>query len=108
MSFDAYGSADVEFVPIGLVRVTTESSIWLVTEGCYRRMPRTERVRRLTITQSRRLTDLVEHPWRRCWWRTDIAGDQRLRILPVAGDPDGVGVVSGVIVDVRGSWTCPR
>jgi hypothetical protein len=41
---------------------------------------------------------------RRCWWITYPDGRQALRILPIAGPPEGLGVVSGLIVEISGDW----
>lgn len=93
-----------EFAPVGLVRVRTESSIWLVDRAQYQRLPLEEQPRDAPPSDLRRLDDAVWHGMRRCWWVTYPDDRRALRILPVTGPVDGVGVVSGLIVEVSGEW----
>jgi hypothetical protein len=93
-----------EFAPVGLVRVRTESSIWLIGPSKYHRLPQEERPRATPPSDERRLDDAVWHGMRRCWWITYPDGRQALRILPIAGPPEGLGVVSGLIVEISGDW----
>ena len=96
---------DEEFEPLGVVRVTTESSIWFVTAERYQRLPREERPRPRLHSIENRLADGTWHGLRRCWWRVHDDGDRQMRILPEAGAADGIGIVTGVIVEVKGSWS---
>lgn len=95
---------DEEFEPLGIVRVTTESSIWLLTPERYLRLPRQERPRPPVVSIESRLADGTWHGLRRCWWRIHADGVRQLRLLPEVGPADGVGVVTGVIVAVKGRW----
>ena len=95
---------DEEFEPVGIVRVETERSVWLVTGDGYQRLPRQERPRPPVVSIDGRLADGTWHGLRRCWWRTHVDGELRLRLLPKAGPADGAGVVSGPIVAVKGTW----
>lgn len=47
---------DEEFQPLGIVRVTTESSIWFVTADSYQRLPRQEQPRPQPFSIELRLT----------------------------------------------------
>lgn len=96
--------AETEFAPVGLVRVGTESSIWLVSPDKYQRLPHEEQPRAAPPSDLRRLDDAVWHGMRRCWWVTYPDDRRALRILPVVGPADGLGVVSGIIVEVSGDW----
>ena len=96
--------AEEEFAPVGLIRVRTESSIWLLGPGKYQHLPREEQPRAappLRRTAPRRLR-VARH----AALLVDTYGDGRraLRILPIAGPPEGHGVVSGLIVEVSGEW----
>lgn len=95
--------AEEEFEPVGVVRVHTESSIWLLTPGRCQRLPREERPGVTPASTYRRLDDAKWHEMRRCWWVTYADGRRSLRILPAAGPPEGLGVVSGLIVEVGGA-----
>ena len=96
------GFEDEEFEPVGIVRVTTESSIWFVTANGYQRLPREERPRPPVTSIDGRLADGEWHRLRRCWWRLHADGERQLRLLPEAGPIDGGGVLSGVVVAVKG------
>lgn len=93
-----------QFEPIGIVRVTTESSIWLVTPERYQRLPREERPRPPVVSIEGRLADGEWHGLRRCWWRVHADGERQMRLLPEVGPANGVGVVTGVIIAVKGRW----
>ncbi len=95
---------DEEFQPVGIVRVVTESSIWFVTADRYQRLPREGRPRPQPFSIERRLADGEWHGLRRCWWRVHDDGERQMRLLPVVGPVDGVGVVTGIIVAVKGIW----
>lgn len=95
---------DTEFRPVGILRVETESSIWFVHSDRYQRLPREERPRPREVCIGGRLTDAQWHGLRRCWWREHSDGETQLRLLPAVGPEAGVGVVSGVVVSVRGEW----
>lgn len=99
--------AEEAFEPVGVVRVRTESSIWLLTPGCYQRLPKEEQPRPAPASTYQRLEDAVWHDMRRCWWVTYGDGRRALRILPAAGPPDGLGVISGLIVEVSGACDLP-
>jgi hypothetical protein len=96
--------AEEEFEPLGLVRVQTERSIWLLMPNCYQRLPRVERPRPREVSIEGRLDDATWHGLRRCWWVTYADGHRAIRILPASGPAEGVGVVSGVIEDIDGAW----
>ena len=96
---------DEEIEPIGMLRVETESSIWFVTAERYQRLPREERPRPAVRSIERRLADGEWHRLRRCWWRVHHDGARQMRLLSEVGPADGVGVITGVIVAVSGSWT---
>jgi hypothetical protein len=95
---------DEEFEPIGMMRITTESSIWLVTAVRYQRLPREERPRPPVRSIDGRLADNEWHDFRQCWWRLHSDGRRQLRLLPQVGPIDGVGVVSGIVEVVEGEW----
>lgn len=99
--------AEEEFQPVGVVRVRTESSIWLLAPGRYQRLPKEEQPRSTPASTFRRLDDAVWHDMRRSWWLTYADGRRALRILPVAGPSEGLGVVSGLIVEVSGGCDLP-
>ena len=96
---------DEEIEPIGMLRVETENSIWFVTSERYQRLPREERPRPAVRSIEGRLADREWHGLRRCWWRAHHDGERQMRLLPEVGRADGVGVITGVIVAVSGSWT---
>lgn len=96
---------DEEIEPVGMLRVETESSIWFVTPERYQRLPREERPRPEVRSIEHRLADGEWHRLRRCWWRVHHDGSRHVRLLPEVGPADGVGVVTGVVVAVTGSWT---
>jgi len=81
-----------EFEPVGIVRVETERSIWLVAPERYQRLPLEERPRPPVVSIQGRLADGSWHGLRRCWWRIRADGERRLRVLPTAGSADGVGM----------------
>jgi hypothetical protein len=95
---------DEEFEPVGTMRVRTESSIWFVTTDRYQRMPLEERPRPPVVSVEGRLADGEWHSLRRCWWRVHADGERQLRLLPEAGPVDGIGVLTGVVVVVKGRW----
>ena len=96
---------DEEIEPVGVLRVETENSIWFVAPERYQRLPREERPRPEIRSIERRLADGEWHLLRRCWWRVHHDGARQMRLLPEVGPADGVGVITGVIVAVTGSWT---
>jgi hypothetical protein len=96
--------AEEEFSPLGVVRVQTERSIWLLTADHYQRLPREERPRPREVAIEGRLDDAMWHGLRQCWWVTYADGRVALRILPASGPVDGVGVVTGLIEDIEGAW----
>ena len=98
------GFEDEEFEPVGTMRVTTESSIWFVMPNRYQRMPLEERPRAPVVSVEGRLADGEWHRLRRCWWRVHADGERQLRLLPEARPVDGIGVVTGVVVAVKGRW----
>lgn len=96
----------VDFVPVGVVRVFTRSSIWVVVPGRYLRMPRVEAPRPPIKEQIEgRLEDGRWHGFRRAWWERYGPGLQCLWLLPVVGPVDGKGVHSGEIERIEGEWT---
>jgi hypothetical protein len=102
MPFGHY--SDKEFEPVGLLRVETERSVWFVSGDRYQRIPREERPRAPERCIDGRLTDAQWHGLRRCWWREHTDGEVQLRLLPTVGPESGVGVVTGVVVEVAGAW----
>jgi len=96
--------AEEEFAPLGLVRVQTERSIWLLLPDRYQRLPREERPRPREVAIEGRLDDAMWHGLCRCWWVTYADGRRAVRILPVSGPQDGVGVITGPIESVAGEW----
>lgn len=102
---EARAFVDEQIEPIGLLRVETENSIWFVTSERYQRLPREERPRPAVRSIERRLADGEWHGLRRSWWRVHHDGARQMRLLPEVGPADGVGVITGVIVAVGGSWT---
>ncbi len=93
---------DIEFQPVGIVRVETESSIWFVRSDRYQRLPREERPRPPEVSIEGRLTDAQWHGLRRCWWREHSDGETQLRLLPVVGPEAGGGGRQ------RSDRLCPR
>jgi hypothetical protein len=93
-----------EIHPLGVLRIETESSIWLVTAERYQRLPRDEQPRPATHSVDGRLADGAWHGFRRCWGRIHHDGERQLRLLPDVGPADGVGVVTGVVLAVGGEW----
>jgi hypothetical protein len=100
-----------DYTPVGPVqpcpvaRVHTQRSLWLIDADVYIRMPRHgERPdpARDVWSDWGRLDDLVRHPYRRAWWSIDPAGVLVVRIHPVAGPPNGAGIISGPVVAVTG------
>lgn len=104
VGMEARPFVDEEIEPVGLLRVETEKSIWLVTSERYQRLPRDERPRLPEVCIEGRLADAKWHGLRRCWWREHSDGERQLRLLPTVGPETGVGVVSGVVVSVQGEW----
>lgn len=98
-----------ELEVFGLAAVTTESSMWLITERTYRRLPRDERQRPTDYSPWGRLDDLVEHQHHGGhWWWVPKTGSVRLQLLAVEGPEDGLGVVTGRVVSVQGAqWMQP-
>lgn len=94
--------AEEEFCPLGVVRVQTERSVWLLTQDRYQRLPREERPRPREVAIEGRLDDATWHGMRRCWWVTYADGHRAVRILPVSGPAEGIGVISGPIEWVDG------
>ncbi len=95
---------DEEFQPVGIVCVTTERSIWFVTAEGYQRLPHEERPRPAVHSIEGRLADGEWHGLRQSWWRAHEDGERQMRLLPEVGPADGVGIVTGVIVAVKGGW----
>lgn len=93
-----------EFRPLGVVRVITGSSNWLLTPDGYQRLPREERPRPPVGSIDGRLADARWHGMRHCWWVVYVDGARAVRILPRTGPPNGVGVVTGIIEHVDGDW----
>jgi hypothetical protein len=92
----------------GIVRVVTESSVWIITPEAYRGCPKTEGARGQTPGIDGRLDDLVEHPHRgRRWWRDPSACALRLQLLPVAGLTTGLGIITGLVVAATGALNPP-
>lgn len=96
--------AQHEFRPLGVVRVVTGSSNWLLTADGYQRLPREEQPRPQVGSIDGRLGDARWHGMQRCWWVVYADGARAVRILPTIGPPDGVGVVTGIIESVDGEW----
>ena len=96
---------DDEFDPIGMLRVTTASSIWFVTRDRYQRIPRVERPRPPQQSVEDRLVDGQWHGLRQSFWRVHPDGARQMRLLPQAGPADGEGLISGLVLDVVGDWT---
>jgi len=95
-----------EFTPLSIVRVVTENSNWLLTADRYQRLPRTEQPRPAVDSIEGRLDDAHWHEMRRCWWVVYADGAAAVRILPVVGPSDGVGIVTGPIERIEGEWIC--
>ncbi len=95
-----------EFRPLGVVRVVTGSSNWLLTPDRYQRLPREEQPRPPVGSIDGRLDDARWRGMRRCWWVVYADGARAVRILPTIGPPDGVGVGTGtgIIESVDGEW----
>ena len=98
---------DGEPVPLGSpLRVVTDSSVWIIRADAYLRLPRSETPRPETASIGGRLADGRWHGHRGAWWVAD--GDRwRIRLLPVAGPPCGVGVITGPIVSCRAAFDGP-
>lgn len=90
--------------PAPVAVITTESSVWLLDCATYTRVARGERPdsARSHLSPWRRLDDGRRHTYRGAWWVRDEQGNLQVRILPVSGPPDGVGIITGVVVSVRG------
>lgn len=88
--------------PKPVVRVTTQGSLWLVSDTTYTRMPKTESPDpdRPHYSPWGRLDDFVRHPYRSAWWGCDAWGDIVLRILPEAGPEGGRGVISSPVMSI--------
>jgi hypothetical protein len=86
-----------KFTPLSIVRVVTENSNWLLTADRYQRLPRAEQPRPAVESIDGRLDDAHWHEMKRCWWVVPADGAATVRILPMAGPPDGVGIVTGAI-----------
>jgi hypothetical protein len=84
-----------KFTPLSIVRVVTENSNWLLTGDRYQRLPRAEQPRPAVESIDGRLDDAHWHEMQRCWWVVFADGAAAVRILPMAGPPDGVGIVTG-------------
>lgn len=93
-----------EVDPAPVAVIITESSVWLVDAATYTRTPKGEAPdpTRSHLSPWNRLDDGERHAHRGAWWDRDREGNLRLRILPVSGPPDGVGIVTGVVVSVTG------
>ncbi len=94
----------VEFRPADELRLVTENSLWLLRADTYFRMPKEERFREREWSIEGRLDDCRWHPYRRVWFWIYEGIWLRGRILPVAGPADGVGVYTGCILAIEGSW----
>lgn len=99
------------FLLLGEVRpdpvavVTTERSVWLVDATAYTRLPKEEGPveGRSHLSDWDRLRDGRRLPLREATWAVEVSsGTLRMRILPLAGPPDGAGVVTGVVVQAIG------
>ena len=96
------------FTPLTLTRVVTESSVWLLLPeisgggGKYLRMPRDEAPRYRTHSPWDRLEDgeWLEYEYARWTSRGLHPGEFRLNIKPVAGPPNGYGIVTGKVCEV--------
>jgi hypothetical protein len=93
-----------EFEPVGMLYITTERSVWFVTAERYQRIPRDEQPRPPAESIEDRLADGQWHGLRRCWWWVHPNGDRQMRLLPAKGPADGIGIVSGAVVAVKGTW----
>lgn len=89
-------------VPVEL-RVTTESSLWVIHPDRYMRLPLSESPRRPVYSIEDRLRDGKWHEMRDIWFRWEDDG-VRLRILPAVGPEDGYGIISGIIKEVAGDY----
>ena len=93
-----------QFTPLSIVRVVTANSNWWLTADRYQRLPRSEQPRPAVASIDGRLNDAKWHEMRRCWWVVYADGAAAVRILPMAGPPDGLGIVTGAIERIEGEW----
>jgi hypothetical protein len=96
--------------PAPIAHVATLGSIWLIDDTTYVRMPKTEA---LDPTRSHeaidgRLNDFVHHPYRAAWFGWDDVGEIVLRLLPVVGPSDGIGLVSSPVMTISGCTLARR
>jgi hypothetical protein len=93
-----------ELVVEGMAQIVTASSMWIVTDTTYRRLPRTEGTRHPTLSLDGRLDDLTEHRHRggRWWWDPAVRA-HRLQLYPVGEPADGHGILTGVICSIGGA-----
>lgn len=96
------------FVPNTPVELETESSLWLIvpdspTTGHYLRTPKDATPRPQTYSIGDRLHDETWHAYERLTWTSWAmpAGQIRLNIKPMVGPPDGIGIMTGIVLSVR-------
>lgn len=84
--------------------VTTESSVWLLDDRCYVRLPRTElpAPTRSAPSPWGRLDDGQRLEHRGAAWVREPSGALHVRIWPTAGPAGGEGVMTGRVVMASG------
>lgn len=94
----------VEFRPVGELRLVTERSVWLLRADTYYRMPKEEQAREQDWSIEGRMDDGRSHSYRRAWfWIYDHTW-LRARILPSVGPVHGIGIYTGCILAISGTW----
>lgn len=92
---------------IGEVRVVTESSVWLIRDHEYCRLPRhAEQPRNVPSPD---LADGRWHGHEGVWLVSNRPGEVRhVRLLPLGRPPGSVGVVTGVVEVIEREATSAR
>jgi len=92
------------FRPVGELRLVTERSVWLLRADTYFRMPREEQTRDQELSIAGRMDDDRWHTYRQAWWWIYDGAWLRARILPAVGPVDGIGIYTGCIQAISGTW----
>lgn len=93
-----------EFRPLGELRLVTERSVWLLRADTYFRMPKADLARDQDWSIEGRMDDDRWHSYRQAWFWISDGTWLRARILPSVGPVDGVGIHTGCILAISGTW----